>query len=170
MSAVPGDVSLICLAKLPSNSNVFTTVTPCVASTSNIWGWFRATKRPSLLGGPGGKGVAIGVGVAVGGLGVAVAFGRRRCQGWLGSWGDRHRLGPLHPFRQWAERPDFAPVAEGRSTLEPLTCVAVGLGTGDWFRLPRPHAARVNAAAPLAARLRKRLLLRPGVLPSSLLP
>ena len=62
---VRGDVCLICAAKLASSSNVLTTVTALDSSTSKICGWLRATKRPSLLGGPGGKGVATGVGVGV---------------------------------------------------------------------------------------------------------
>ncbi len=65
---------MICATKLRSNSSVLTTVTACVDNTSKICGSLRATKSPSLLGGPGGKGVATGVGVG-GGRGVSVGLG-----------------------------------------------------------------------------------------------
>ena len=55
--------------------------TACVSNWWKISGWLRPTTKPNLLGGPFGKGVALGVGVgggggvAVGALGVGVAVG-----------------------------------------------------------------------------------------------
>src|SRR3954466_4556382 len=71
MIRVLGETCLICLTKFASSSIVLIVATPFVLSTSKIWGSLRVTKSPNLLGGPGGKGVACGVGV--GGTGVSVA-------------------------------------------------------------------------------------------------
>jgi hypothetical protein len=65
---------LISATKFESYSNVFTTATLPVRSRSKIRGSLRETNRPSLDAGPGGNGVACGVGVAVG-SGEAVAVG-----------------------------------------------------------------------------------------------
>src|SRR5690348_14021273 len=70
MMRVLGECCLICLTKLAPSSRVLTTVTALVSSTSKICGSLRVTNKPNLLGGPGGNGVAWGVGV--GGMGVSV--------------------------------------------------------------------------------------------------
>ncbi len=72
---VCGDVDLICAAKLASSSNVFTTARPRVLRSAKICGSLREIKIPNLLGGPAGKGVAMGVGVGGMGVWVGVALG-----------------------------------------------------------------------------------------------
>jgi len=71
---VSGERAFISARKAGSNSRVLISATLPVATRSMIWGWYQATNRPSLVGGPGGKGVGGGVGVAVGGR-VAVGGG-----------------------------------------------------------------------------------------------
>jgi len=66
------------LTKLGSYSIVLIRATFFVRIRSKMRGSLRLTKRPSLVGGPGGKGVAVGVGVCVGvPVGVRVRRGRR---------------------------------------------------------------------------------------------
>lgn len=155
ISFVLGEVCLISAAKLASSSSVVMAETPPVLSRSKMAGRLRSTCRPSLLGGPGGKGVPCGGGVGVGGTLVGVLVGSgvsvgswatlTSSSGWLAAMG-RYACDSGWGVLSGLDRNDR------NDGVLVLVGVAVGIGVGGVFL----HAANAHAAAVPNAPAKKR--------------
>jgi hypothetical protein len=132
------------------------------------WGWYQATKMPSLVGGPGGKGVGGGVGVGegsgveVGATSVLVGTKGESRGEWNGSGSDA--VGQAVSVAEGVGRGVLEGVELGNdeSVARRVGAVPAELPSGALFDGPlvvRPHADRSadSAAAPAPCRKRRRV-------------
>jgi hypothetical protein len=137
-----------------SSSSVLSKATLPVAIRSMICGWYQATNRPSLVGGPAGKGVGRGVGVAVGWSvadgGGSVANGESN-----GDWNTPAGVAVAVGDAVAVAVGDGLAVALGSTGW--LIRPGEGEGAGSSVDKPQPDRIAANVAAPAPLRKRRRL-------------
>ncbi len=167
-TSVFGEVALSSATKFGSYSSVLTRVTLPVFSRSTIRGSLRVTKSPSLVGGPGGNTVAVGVGVAAGvavsvgggvfeavAVAVAAPVAVGAASGLIGSVGSSVGDAPAVGVPVAAPVGDAAAIPRG---------VRVGVGVGPGARAPQPAAAAIAPRPARVCRKARRLRRRPELL------